>query len=48
MENNKPDSDLDNFLEKNVYKTLRIFFIYQYFLMILIVLIVILFCKKNN
>ena len=36
-----PD-DLDTFLEKNIYKTLRIFFIYQYLLMLLIVTIVIL------
>jgi len=43
----KDDEDLDTFLEKIIFKTLRIFFIYQYLLMILIVTIVLCLQKPN-
>ena len=42
------ESELDNFVEKNIFKTLRIFFIYQYLLMLMIVIVVFLLCKKTQ
>lgn len=46
--NNDQETELDNFVEKNIFKTLRIFFIYQYLLMLMIVIVVFLLCKKNQ
>ena len=46
--NNHQEIGLDNFVEKNIFKTLRIFFIYQYLLMLMIVIVVFLLCKKAN
>ena len=46
--NNNQETELENFVEKNIFKTLRIFFIYQYLLMLMIVVVVFLLCKKNN
>lgn len=43
--NEVDDTNLDGFLEKTIYRTLRIFFIYQYLLMLMIVIIVFLLCK---
>ena len=40
------ETDLDNFVEKNIFKFLRIFFIYQYLLMLMIVIVVFLLCKR--
>jgi hypothetical protein len=40
------ETELDNFIEKNIFKTLRIFFIYQYLLMLMIVIVVFLLCRK--
>ena len=42
------ETELDNFVEKNIFKTLRIFFIYQYLLMLMIVIVVFLLCKKTQ
>ena len=46
--NEQETNELDNFVEKNIFKTLRIFFIYQYLLMLMIVVVVFLLCKKNQ
>lgn len=45
---NNLDNDLDEFLEKTIFKVLKVFFIYQYLLMLLIVVVVFLLCRRSS
>lgn len=41
-------NDIDEFLEKTIFKVLKIFFIYQYLLMLMIVIVVFLLCRRGG